>query len=233
MIPIRSSLSSLVAPVALAFLLAPFPSEACNLCAFEAGEVDCELVVGETGGSGCYINCRTTPAGMQKCYCRTLGLCAGSNDCNGSPCPTLADGETGVAKRLASPWLTPTPSVALPRATLEAVFARYPDVETLLSAVVRETGALSALQRDWQPLLLGPFSGALSEVPVEKKGVPGAGSAYGFRGDARLEGAKVRVWIEVADHPQIRRLTADFVREPGLGFLEIEDAEGAVERFEL
>jgi len=202
------------------FLTAFSTASACWLCTTSSGStgLDCELQIGETGGSSCIINCQTLH-GVDKCFCRTLGDCGGSNGCGGSPCPTVLPGQPGGAGK-----------VFLTREMYLALVEKNPDVAMLLANLVKDGDTLEVGLRASQPFIPGEYKGFFTETPT---GVPALRQTYRFEGTVTQELDRVVVNVRIFDHPTLKSLYAQIRNGDAGNVVEIVDTRGRLRRIEM
>jgi hypothetical protein len=200
------------------FLTVSSPASACWLCSTEAGSatLSCELAVGETGGSTCTTNCKTVH-GIDKCFCRTLGVCGGSNGCDGQPCPTVS-GESVPVK------------IFLTRDMYAALEATNPDVAMLLANLVKDGDTLEVGLQWRQPFIPGEYKGIFAENPT---GVPALKRAYRFEASVVRELDRVVVNVRFLDHPTMKSLYTQIRNGDAGNVVEIMDARGRLRRIEM
>lgn len=201
-------------------------ASACYLCAVQDGHVDCELVIGETGGISCTINC-TTSGGREKCYCRTLGNCGGSNGCNGEPCPVARRQQSWPSAPLSRPV-----SVWLTRDQFEKMEALNSDAAMLVATLARDSDALLIGLKEAIPFVPGESQGIFSVAPLGADGKPGLKKFFRYTANVLQEGDGVLIRVEVEDHPTFRSLYAQFRNGAADDFVEIVNSEGRGRRWE-
>ncbi len=201
-------------------LTASSTASACWLCSTEAGSatLSCELVVGETGGSSC-----STIHGVDKCFCRTLGVCGGSNGCDGHPCPTVSallpgQTESGPGK------------VFLTREMYGALEATHPDAALLLANLVKDGDALEVGLQSREPFIPGEYKGIFTDMPT---GVPALRKVYRFEASVIQETDRVVVNVRFLDHPTMKSLYAQIRNGDAGNVVEIVDARGRLRRVEM
>jgi hypothetical protein len=203
------------------FLTASAPASACWLCSTEAGSatLSCELVVGETGGTSCSINCKTV-LGVDKCFCRTLGVCGGSNGCDGHPCPMVSEllGESVPVK------------VFLTRDMYRALEESNPDAAMLLANLVKDGDTLVVGLQSRQPFIPGESKGIFAENPT---GAPALKRVYHFEASVVQELDRVVVSVRFLDHPTMKSLYAQIRNGDAGNVVEIMDARGRLRRVEM
>ena len=198
------------------------PASACWLCSTGTGSsgLDCVLEIGETGGTSCFINCKTLHD-VDRCFCRTLGDCGGSSGCGGQPCPTAQPGKRASVLE---------DKVFLTRDLYTALEATHPEVALLLANLVKDGDTLETGLRTRQPFIPGEYQGLFTETPT---GVPALRRTYRFDASVIQEGDRVVVNVRVFDHPTLRSLHAQ-IRNGGAGnVIEIMDARGRLGRVEM
>jgi hypothetical protein len=196
------------------------PASACWLCTTSSGStgLDCELQIGETGGSSCLINCQTLH-GVDKCFCRTLGDCGGSNGCGGQPCPTLLPGQLGDAGK-----------VFLTREMYLALEETNPDAAMLLANFVKNSDALEVGLHPREPLLPGGDKGLVTENPT---GVPALRKTYRYEATVTQELDRVVVNVRIFGHPTMKSLYAQIRNGDAGNVVEITDVRGRLRRVEM
>ncbi|HEX6901416.1 MAG TPA: hypothetical protein VF789_16945 [Thermoanaerobaculia bacterium] len=202
---------------------------ACILCAYSGGDgPECELVVGETGGRSCYINCGTT-AGTFRCYCRTLGDCSGTNACDGQPCP--------VAHRKGLEFFAPPETkraaVYLTRQQIKALESQNPEAAGLIATFAKDNDALLIGLKDAIPFVPGEYKGLVTEAPVVAAGAKGPVKIYRYEATVIQEGDGVVIRVELFDHPTMRRLHAQIGSSFSENIIEVISREGSVKRIEI
>lgn len=205
------------------FLMAVSPASACWLCTTGSGSsgLECTLEVGETGGTDCVINCRSTH-GLDRCFCRNLGVCGGSNGCGGQPCPTagtLSDQRGGGPGK-----------VFLTRDMYVALEATNPDVAMLLANLVKDGDVLAAGLQQCEPFIPGKYQGLFTETPT---GVPALRQTYRFEATVVQELDRVVVNVRFLDHPTMKSLYAQIRNGDAGNVVEITDARGRLRRVEM
>ena len=201
--------------------LTPFSqASACWLCTSGGGStgLDCDLEIGETGGSSCFINCQTFH-GVDRCFCRTLGDCGGSNGCGGQPCPTVLPGQPGDAGK-----------VFLTREMYQALEETNPDAAMLLANFVKDSDALEVGLRPREPFIPGEYKGLFTENPT---GVPALRRTYRFEATVAQELDSVVVNVRIFDHPAMKSLYAQIRNDDAGNVVEITDVRGRLRRVEM
>ncbi len=201
------------------FLTAFPPASACWLCSTGGGStgLDCDLEIGETGGSSCFINCQTFH-GVDRCFCRTLGDCGGSNGCGGHPCPTVLPGQTGAGK------------VFLTREMYQALAETNPDAAMLLANLVKDSDVLEVGLQPREPFIPGEYKGLFTENPT---GVPALRHTYRFEASVTQELDRVVVNVRIFDHPAMKSLYAQIRNGDAGNVVEITDVRGRLRRVEM
>ena len=202
------------------FLAGYSKASACYLCQLDNGSLGCLLDIGETGGSSCYVNCKPTPVG-DRCFCRTLGICSGTNGCDGHPCPvSVAKSE----KQSSIPGRT-----FLTRETLSALAASNPEVADILSGFVRDNDALELGMSSRAPFIPGEYHGLISLSPPG-----GRGQTQTFRVEASVtqELDRVVVDVQLFDHPRLLSLHAEISNKTG-NLVEVVDSRGRLSLIEM
>ncbi|MEA2601818.1 MAG: hypothetical protein QOF89_2810 [Acidobacteriota bacterium] len=202
------------------FLTAFSPASACWLCTTGSGSsgLDCALEIGETGGTSCFINCRTTQ-NVDRCYCRTLGVCGGSSDCGGQPCPTAQPSQPGSPGK-----------VFLTRDMYRALEESNPDAAMLLANFVKNSDALAVGLRFGEPLIPGDYQGLFTETPT---GIPALRKTYRFEATVVQEMDRVVVNVRVFDHPTMKSLYAQIRNGDAGNIVEVVDLRGRRSRIEM
>jgi hypothetical protein len=196
-------------------------SSACWLCSVTAGSSDvvCELDIGETGGTTCITNCKTI-GGVDKCFCRTLGDCSGSNGCDGHPCPMLRASSTQQESGKGKVFLT--------RETYRALEASHPDAAMLLANFVKDGDVLEVGLKASEPFIPGEYKGLFTEAPTG--GRPDLKKTYRFEASVTEEENGIRVDVRIFDHPSMQSLHAQ-IQNGGVGnLIEVTDLRGRVSR---
>jgi hypothetical protein len=202
-------------------LLQASAASACWLCKLSSGDLTCDLVIGESGGSTCYINCKSNGV----CYCRTLGICSGTDQCSGSPCPTIHGGVPGLSNGASdgeTVWLT--------RELFDKVDASNPVAAMLLSSLARDSDALSVGLLDRVPFQIGEFKGVVTVPSSRGKEKP---LAYRYEASVTPLDGGVTIHIQVFDHPGFRSLDAQVWNEMSGTHVELADKTGTLRRIEL
>src|SRR6266496_240146 len=140
------------------FLMASSMASACLLCKLVDSSMSCSLEIGESGGGSCYINCRTGAAG-EICFCRTLGVCGGSNGCDGQPCPTLVPKSELQSRVPGRTFLT--------QETLSALAATDPDMAEIVSGFVKDSDALQIGLISRAAFVPGEYKGTVTLAPSD------------------------------------------------------------------
>lgn len=204
------------------FLTAFSPASACWLCTTGSGSsgLDCALEIGETGGTSCFINCKTAQGGVDRCFCRTLGVCGGSSDCGGQPCPTLLPGssESGAGK------------VFLTHDMYRALEETNPDVAMLLANLVKNSDALEVGLHSREPFIPGEYKGLYTETPT---GLPALKRTYRFEATVVQELDRVVVNVRIFDHPTMKSLYAQIRNGDASNVVEIVDTRSRLRRIEM
>ncbi len=212
-------MKSLVVGLALC-VVAAAPASACWLCASTGGYPDCEYVTGETGGTDCFINC----SGV-KCYCRTLGVCGGSNGCGGQPCPVLHTKPDvfGGGDREGTVWLT--------KELFDQMSLSDPDAALLLASLTTGVDTLHAGLWNRVPFIVGNFQGLFTETLPDSEG---HNKAYKYTASVVPQGdGSLRVDLKVFGHPKIRGLAAEIRNDASGSFVEVQRRNGELSRIDL
>ena len=205
------------------FLTAFPPASACWICTTGSGSsgLECTLEVGETGGTDCVINCKSSH-GFDKCFCRNLGVCGGSNGCGGQPCPTVSELSDQTASNPGKVFLTRDMYAALEDAD--------PDVAMLLANFVKDGAVLGAGLQQCEPFIPGKYQGLFTETPT---GVPALRQTYRFEATVVQELDRIVVNVRFFDHPTMKSLYAQIRNGDAGNVVEITDARGRLRRVEM
>jgi hypothetical protein len=198
------------------------PASACWLCSTGTGSsgLDCVLEIGETGGTSCFINCKTL-YDVDRCFCRTLGDCGGSSGCGGQPCPTAQPGKQASVLE---------ERVFLTRDLYTALEATHPEVALLLANLVKDGDTLESGLRTRQPFIPGEYQGLFTETPT---GAPALQRTYRFEATVLQELDRVEVNVRVFDHPALKSLHAQIRNGDAGNVIEIVDTRGRLGRVEM
>ncbi|MFL6196192.1 MAG: hypothetical protein ACJ75H_18575 [Thermoanaerobaculia bacterium] len=199
--------------ILLSVLFTP-PATACWLCKLADGLLACDLVIGESGGSSCTTNCKSNGV----CYCRNLGICGGTNQCDGSPCPTVHPRAGATSGETV--WLT--------RNFLAQVEAASPEAGVLLTSLTRDPDLLQVGLRDRVAIEIGESRGMFM-LPAPKGQKP---LAYRFEASVTALTGGVAVHIKVFDHPTLQALDAEIWSDASGSRVDLEGRSGRLQRIE-